>query len=123
MSDDFRQSRLGRDLYDALKQHAVEVTRVAGEVTRKKFEKELYDLKGLLAQALRIKLEVAKAEQDIVQRRLNNEQSADAIIPAEARTVVGDEQLYWPYEGEYWRDELGTYELDFSMCRPLAAAP
>jgi outer membrane protein assembly factor BamD (BamD/ComL family) len=123
MSDEFRQSRLGRDLYDEMKLHATDVTRQAGEVTKKKFEKELYDLKSLLAQALRIKLEVAKAEQDIAQRKLNNEKSADAIIPAEPRTVVGDEQLYWPYEGEYWRDELGTYELDFSMCRPLAAVP
>ncbi|MBI5512053.1 MAG: hypothetical protein HY903_25120 [Deltaproteobacteria bacterium] len=121
MSDAFRQSRIGRDLYDELKQHAMDVTRAAGEVARAKFERELYDLKGLLAQALRIKLEVAKAEQDIIQRKLNNEKSSDEIVPAVPRTVVGDEQLYWPYEGEYWRDELGTYELDFSMCRPLAA--
>ena len=24
--------------------------------------------------------------------------------------AVNDDQLYWPYEGEYWRDELGTYQ-------------
>jgi hypothetical protein len=24
--------------------------------------------------------------------------------------AVADDQLYWPYEGEYWRDELGTYQ-------------
>ena len=23
---------------------------------------------------------------------------------------MNDERVYWPYEGEYWRDELGTYE-------------
>jgi hypothetical protein len=23
---------------------------------------------------------------------------------------VSDDQLYWPYVGEYWRDELGTYQ-------------
>jgi hypothetical protein len=22
---------------------------------------------------------------------------------------VSDEHLFWPYEGEFWRDELGTY--------------
>jgi hypothetical protein len=40
-------------------------------------------------------------------------------VPAAARTVVDDEHVYWPYQGEYWRDELGTYELDFTMCRAL----
>ena len=25
-------------------------------------------------------------------------------------TAVDDERVYWPYEGEYWRDELGTYQ-------------
>jgi hypothetical protein len=24
--------------------------------------------------------------------------------------AVSDDQLYWPYVGEYWRDELGTYQ-------------
>ena len=23
--------------------------------------------------------------------------------------AVADDQLYWPFQGEYWRDELGTY--------------
>ena len=23
---------------------------------------------------------------------------------------VPDDYLYWPYVGEYWRDELGTYQ-------------
>ena len=23
--------------------------------------------------------------------------------------AVSDEHLFWPYEGEFWRDELGTY--------------
>jgi len=123
MSETFRTSQLGRGLYDELKQYSVDVSKAAGEVTRKKFEKELYDLKSLLAQALRIRLEVAKAEQDAEQRKINKEGQADEVVAAVPRTVVGDEQLYWPYEGEYWRDELGTYELDFSMCRPLSAKP
>jgi hypothetical protein len=24
--------------------------------------------------------------------------------------AVADEDLYWPFEGEFWRDELGTFQ-------------
>ncbi|MBI3180213.1 MAG: hypothetical protein HYZ27_11155 [Deltaproteobacteria bacterium] len=123
MPDAFRQGTVGRETYDALKSELAERIREAGEVTRKKFERELYNLKGMLVQALQIKVEVVRAERDAIQKRLAGEKTYDQLVPAAARMVVGDEQQYWPYEGEYWRDELGTYELDFSMCRPLAAAP
>ena len=45
--------------------------------------------------------------------------SRSSSRPAVARAIVkkykysvavADDQLYWPYEGEYWRDELGTYQ-------------
>ncbi len=118
----FRLSRLGGELNEELKQLLAERVREAGEVTRRKFEQELYGLKSLLAQALRIKLEVARSEREELERKLRGEKG-DELVPATARTVVDDEHLYWPYEGEYWRDELGTYELDFTMCHPLAAGP
>jgi tetratricopeptide (TPR) repeat protein len=118
---EFRDSKLGRQVADELQELASARAREAGEITRKKFERELYNLKSLLAQALRIKIEVVAAEKAALQARMRGEATHDEIVPAVARSVVGDEQLYWPYEGEYWRDELGTYELDFSMCRPLAA--
>jgi outer membrane protein assembly factor BamD (BamD/ComL family) len=118
---EFREARIGREVFDELQDLAAARAREAGEVTRKKFEGELYELKSLLAQALRIKIEVVSAEKQAIARKMRGEANQDAIIPAVARSVVGDEQLFWPYEGEYWRDELGTYELDFSMCRPLAA--
>jgi hypothetical protein len=120
MPEALRQAKLGNELADDIKNAIAERSREAGEVTRKKFEQQLYDLKSLLAQALRIKLEVTAAERSVLEKKMRNEAAEDALVPAQARTVVGDEHVYWPYEGEYWRDELGTYQLDFTMCRPLA---
>ena len=31
-------------------------------------------------------------------------------LPPGGGVAVADDQLYWPYVGEYWRDELGTYQ-------------
>jgi tetratricopeptide (TPR) repeat protein len=119
LSKTFRQSTLGSELAVQLNGEALEATQHAGDIIRQKFEQELYKLKSLLGQALRIKIEVARSERDVLEARSHNEPERDAVIPAVARTVVDDEHLYWPYEGEYWCDELGTYELDFSMCRQL----
>ncbi len=120
MIEDFRQSQLGIELQDELATLAVNRSKEAGEITRKTFERELYALKDLLGQAIRIKIEVTRSERDAIEQRMRGEEVNDAIVPAIAQTVVDDERLYWPYEGEYWRDELGNYELDFSMCRPIA---
>lgn len=120
MPDVLRTSRLGEDVREELQRRLTEHAKAAGEVTRKKFERELYALKSLLAQALRVKIEVARAEREAIEAKMRGEAAQDEIVAAVPRVVVDDEHLYWPYEGEYWRDELGTYELDFSMCRPLA---
>ena len=43
--------------------------------------------------------------------------------------AVSDEHQFWPYEGEFWRDELGTYSYTLTKgckegpaARPAAAA-
>jgi hypothetical protein len=118
MSEQFRASKVGEETKESIAKAQIAHAKEAGEITRKKFERELYALKGLLAQSLRVKLEVARAERENMEGRMRGEAGGDKIIPAVPRTVVDDEHHYWPYEGEYWRDELGTYELDFSMCRP-----
>lgn len=120
MEEEFRTGKLGRELTEELDVRKRGVVREGGEVTRKKFEQELYALRELLAQAIKVKIEVVRSEREIIQARMRGESTDDDIVPAVARTVVDDERLYWPFEGEYWRDELGTYELDFSMCRSVA---
>ena len=122
MSPEFKNGVLGRELRDQVEALVLKRIRETGEVTRKKFEEELYALKSLLAQALRIKIEVARAERTIIEKKMQGQSTLEEdIVPAQAQIVVDDDHLYWPYEGEFWRDELGTYELDFSMCRALAS--
>lgn len=119
MSKPFQQSTIGNELFKALNKDLIEASKAAGVAIQSKFEQESYALKNLLAQALRIKIEVTHAEREVLEAQMHHQPDPNPVIPAVARTVVDDEHLYWPYEGEYWRDELGTYELDFSMCKQL----
>jgi len=52
----------------------------------------------------------------------------DVVRNLKYSTAVSDEHLYWPYQGEFWRDELGTYTYTFTkgckdrLNRPRTAA-
>ena len=63
----------------------------------------------LLQQALRIKIEVAAKERQFLQSALERGGQVDVVRKYKYSVAVSDEHLYWPYEGEFWRDELGTY--------------
>lgn len=116
MDDAFKNNQLGRELLKELNARVRRASRQAGDITRRKFESQRLALTQLLAQAYRIKIELVRAERNVAEHRLRG-QTVDQVVQATPRMVVDDEHFYWPYEGEYWRDELGTYEMDFSMCQ------
>jgi hypothetical protein len=118
---EFVQSDLGSDIGKLLQQADALRTAAAGTAIVQRFEQEEYKLKGLLAQALRIKIEVTRSERDLIEKKMQKSATHEDLVPPTLRTVVDDEHLFWPYTGEYWRDELGTYELDFSMCQQSEA--
>ena len=63
----------------------------------------------MLAQALRISIEVSRQEREALEGSLAAGSQVEVVKDLRWTHAVSDEQLYWPYEGEFWRDELGTY--------------
>jgi hypothetical protein len=106
---EFRQSALGKDLADRLKAERKALVEEAGARARAKLEYERDQLRTLLAQALRIKIEVSRKEREALEGSLATGARAEVLKDLKFSTAVTDEHLYWPYEGEFWRDELGTY--------------
>lgn len=103
----------------AMEQRIVRQRRIAAEATLLKFEEELETLRALLSQSIKVKLEVARAEREGIEKRLRGESGAQKLKASGAVKKTDSEHVRWPYQGEYWRDELGTYVVDFSMCEPL----
>ena len=93
--------------------------RIAAEATLLKFEEELETLRALLSQSIKVKLEVARAEREGIEKKLRGESGSKNLKASGAVKKTDSEHVRWPYQGEYWRDELGTYVVDFSMCEPL----
>lgn len=117
-SDTFKFSNLSKELLEALKVQREELIKKAGIMAKGKLETELAALKRLLGNAERIKFETVDKEKQYLEESLREGGKVDIVKTYKYTVAVADDQLYWPYEGEYWRDELGTYQYTLTKgCR------
>ncbi len=115
----FADSRVAKRLTDMLKKQRDEIIKKAGLQTKARLEQERDFLGGLISQALRIKLENDNAELEMLKKAKAGELDlGPKLLSYDWSAATDDEKVYWPYEGEYWRDELGTYEYTLTWgCR------
>ena len=104
-----RDAPLGKRLLQTLAAEKAALVEEAGARTRATLEYERDGLRTLLAQALRIQIEVSRKEREALEGSLAVGYQVEVVRDLKYSYAVSDEHLYWPYEGEFWRDELGTY--------------
>jgi hypothetical protein len=77
-------------------------------------------LRDLLGQSLRLSYEIAGRERELATS------AADGAWSAQAHKdppQVNDDEELWPFQGEYWRDELGSYRYQLGRRCRRARAP
>jgi hypothetical protein len=117
----FRSSALISRVAPLTRQARLRLLEVAGQRLIARADAERAALRELLAQSLRLSYEIAGREKELAS-------APDAALAARAHKepphVAEDEEL-WPFEGEYWRDELGSYryQLGLRCKRPRAPLP
>ncbi|MBK9518014.1 MAG: adventurous gliding motility protein GltC [Anaeromyxobacter sp.] len=123
----FRGSLLGKAIEARLAQEKAQLLNEAGLRARGKLEYERDQLRAMLAQALRIEIEVSRQEREALESSLAAGSQVEVVKNLRWTHAVSDEHLYWPYQGEFWRDELGTYSYTLTKgCKdrpPRSAAP
>ncbi len=105
----FRGSPLAATLKERLAREKTKLSTEAGLRARAKLDYERDQLRSMLAQALRISIEVSRQEREALEGSLAAGSQVEVVKNLRWTHAVSDEHLYWPYEGEFWRDELGTY--------------
>jgi len=119
----FRGSPLAQELRRQLEGERKRLTTEASARARQKLEYERDALRELLQQALRIKIEVSRQEREALEASLGSGGKGDGVRPYRFSAAVSDEHLFWPYQGEFWRDELGTYAYTLTKgCRDRPSA-
>jgi hypothetical protein len=102
----------------------------AGEMARKRIERLVGEFAALHTRVIKIKFEILEGEKRQEEEDLRSETAKDRARKAQqiGTIVVDDEHQFWPFTGEYWRDELGYYRYKLMnkcgrMGQPETAAP
>lgn len=102
----------------------------AGELARKRIERLVGEFAALHTRVIKIKFEILEGEKLQEEADLRSEMARDHSHRAQqiGTIVVDDEHQFWPFTGEYWRDELGYYRYKLmNKCgrtgTPETAAP
>ncbi len=96
-----------------------ELVGLAGTLLQDKLTEERKFLKDLTSKLVRIQFEITKGEKERVEEEMKGQGATTVGVDYDFTTATDDERLYWPFEGEYWRDELGTYQYTLTKgCRP-----
>jgi hypothetical protein len=75
-------------------------------------------LADLLKQALAIRVELEEQTTKVMRQTLRGGHGGVIARETGEPVSVADDELWWPHDGEYWRDELATYHLHLgSSCR------
>ena len=61
--------------------------------------------------AIKVEYETINGQKNQLEASLRNEQVAQANITEQVNITPDDEHYFWPFIGEYWRDELGYYRF------------
>ncbi len=104
----FKDSPLGGDIKDSLQLARDLAVRNAGELAKSRYQRNLDELNEHLRNAAKILIDITAAQRNQLDIALQGGQVSQE--ESKANIVKPDEEhVIWPFNGEYWRDELGFY--------------
>jgi outer membrane protein assembly factor BamD (BamD/ComL family) len=94
-----------------------------GELARQRVSRLVGELSQLIKRVIKIEYEILQGQKGQLEQEVIQEQQIAASGKATeiGNVRVDDEHQYWPFNGEYWRDELGYYRYRLlNRCDKLA---
>lgn len=108
---------IGMHLKKVIEEDRQRYKRRGGSVLLAALDAQQRQLSDLLSQAKVIKFEIVDAQRQDYEFKMVNPD----VISKEARTVdfaIDPKWVYWPFNGEFWQDELGYYRYtETSRCK------
>jgi hypothetical protein len=111
-----------------LKRRYRALTEKAGLVIRRRLNELTGELEALEVKATEISLEIELAEKMLLEAETTRLRKGELKRRREAKRRLRKlrlraGQVTWPFEGEYWLDEIGNYQSRLrSVCRKAGAA-
>jgi hypothetical protein len=118
MPPGFQSSDLGADITDALDLAKEIAVRNAGTLARDRYQRYLDELNEHLRNAQKIVIDVVNAERGRLEEAVIKDKMSKEETDVLGIVSPDEEHVLWPFDGEYWRDELGFYrQVVVSKCK------
>jgi hypothetical protein len=98
----------------------------AGEMARKRVERLVNEFRQLITRVIKIEYEILQGEKGTLEDDVRSESQSDSgrRVQDISNVRIDDEHEFWPFRGEYWRDELGYYRYKLlNKCEHGTAGP
>jgi hypothetical protein len=105
----FQSSGLGQQVADALKLARDLAVRQAGELAVSRYRRNVAELEEHLRNGEKILIDVTAAQRNIIDQKIAENRVSKAEAKIFGVVKPDEEHVLWPFNGEYWRDELGFY--------------
>ncbi len=105
----FKSAQLGQTVQDALKLARELAIKQAGELAMGRYQRNLDELNEHLRNGEKILIDVTAAQRNLLDEKLQKGQVTAAESKIYGVVKPDEEHVLWPYNGEWWRDELGYY--------------
>lgn len=114
MPDAWQSSPLGTSLLQESELALSFAVNDAGTVAQQRLQRVVRELGELIMQKEEITFEVARAEQGQIEADIRAGMNVEGNVTDAPEITISDEQMYWTFDGEYWRDELGAYVFNIN---------
>ncbi len=105
----FKNSKIGKQVQDVVKFARQQAVKHAGELAMQRYQRNLDELDEHLRNGEKILIDITNALRNKLDERLKGGQVSKAESKIFGVVQPDEEHVLWPFDGEYWRDELGFY--------------
>ena len=105
----FRASSLGVQIQDMLRIARQLAVRNAGELALQRYQRSVDEINEHLRNGEKILIDITAAQRNLLDEKIKKGQVSKAESKIFGVVKPDEEHFIWPFDGEYWRDELGFY--------------
>jgi hypothetical protein len=115
--ESFQSSPLGNDVKDSLELAKSLAVKKGGELVRERYQRNLDELNEHLRDAAKILIDITAAERTKLDQAVDTGKFTQEDAKVYGVVNPDEEHILWPFDGEFWRDELGFYrQVVVSKC-------
>jgi hypothetical protein len=105
----FRTSGIGQYVQDRLTEARQVAVKNAGDLAKSRYKRFISELEDRLRDGEKILIDITAAQRNLLDESIRAGQISQAESKIYGVVNPDEEHVIWPFDGEYWRDELGFY--------------